>query len=130
MVLKSILDQNQGYNYSTYLNLAPGKEGSLTEGERTDLKRIYRKFYETYHDRELHSYNEKIPIGCPVILDGVPSFDDVWDEANFIWDDAIHANANLRVTWDNWWKKWVYEIEWLIDGPNGLHQEYRGAVEE
>ena len=94
------------------------------------MKNIYRNFYGTYHDRDLHSYNGDIPIGCPVILDGVPSFDDVWDEANFVWDDAVDANANLRVTWDNWWKKWVYEIEWLIDGPNGLHQEYRGAIDD
>ena len=113
MVLKSTLDQNdasvdtydvngdlisQGANYSTLLNLKPGNESSLTELQRTQTKDIYREFYETYHDRELHSYNEDIPIGCPVILDGVPSFDDVWDEANFIWDDAIDANANLRVT--------------------------------
>ena len=117
-------------NYENFLNLKPGGEGSLTEAQRTEMKSIFRSFYETYHDRELHSYNENIPIGCPVILDGVPSFDDVWDEANFVWDDAIDANANLRVTWDNWWKKWVYEIEWLIDGPNGLHQEYRGAIDD
>ena len=145
MVLKSTLDQNdasvdtydingdlisQGANYSTLLNLKPGEESSLTKLQRTQSKNIYRKFYETYHDRELHSYNEDIPIGCPVILDGVPSFDDTWDEAVFVWDDAVDANANLRVTWENWWKKWVYEIEWLIDGPNGLHQEYRGPIDD
>ena len=117
-------------NYENFLNLKPGEEGSLTEAQRTEMKSIFRSFYETYHDREMHSYNEDIPIGCPVILDGVPSFDDVWDEANFVWDDAVDANANLRVTWNNWWKKWVYEIEWLIDGPNGLHQEYRGAIDD
>ena len=60
----------------------------------------------------------------------MPSFDDVWDEANFVWDDAIDANQNLKVTWDNWWKKWVYEIEWIIEGPNGLRQEYRGAIDD
>ena len=151
MVLKSMLDQNdssidvydtdvnsptfgelisQGANYNTLLELKPGDESSLTALQRTQTKAIYEKFYETYHDRELHSYNQDIPIGCPVILDGVPSFDDVWDEAKFIWDDAIDANANLKVTWDNWWKKWVYEIEWLIDGPNGLHQEYRGPIDD
>ena len=117
-------------NYENFLNLKPGEEGSLTETQRTEMKSIFRSFYGTYHDRELHSYNKDIPIGCPVILDGVPSFDDIWDEANFVWDDAVDANANLKVTWDNWWKKWVYEIEWLIDGPNGLHQEYRGAIDD
>lgn len=117
-------------NYDTFLNLTIGDEGTLTEAQRTELKTAYRTFYETYHDRDLHSYNKDIPIGCPVILDGVPSFDDVWDEANFVWNDAVDANANLKVTWDNWWKKWVYEIEWLIDGPNGFHQEYRGAIDD
>lgn len=117
-------------NYETFLNLQPGEESTLTEAQRTELKSIYTTFYETYHDRELFSFNKDIPIGCPVILDGVPSFDDVWDEANFVWDDAVDANQNLKVTWDNWWKKWVYEIEWIIDGPNGLHQEYRGAIDD
>ena len=130
-VLKATLDQNDSSNnYNTFLNLQPGGEGTLTEAQRTEMKDLYREFYRTYHDRDLHSYNENIPIGCPVILDGVPSFDDTWDEANFVWDDAVDANANLKVTWDNWWKKWVYEIEWLIDGPNGLHQEYRGAIDD
>lgn len=117
-------------NYDAFLNLAIGDEDTLTESQRTELKTAYRKFYETYHDRELHSYNKDIPIGCPVILDGVPSFDDVWDEANFVWDDAIDANANLKVNWDNWWKKWVYEIEWLIEGPNEFKQVYRGPVDD
>jgi hypothetical protein len=131
MVLKSVLDQNDATNnYNTFLNLKPAEESTLTEAQRTEMKDIYREFYRTYHDRELHSYNKDIPIGCPVILDGVPSFDDTWDEAVFVWDDAVDANANLRVTWDNWWKKWVYEIEWLIDGPNGLHQEYRGPIDD
>lgn len=131
MVLKSMLDQNSASNsYNTFLNLPIGNEGTLTEAQRTELKSIYEKFYETYHDRELHSYNQDIPIGCPVILDGIPSFDDTWDEANFVWDDAVDANANLRVTWDNWWKKWIYEIEWIIDGPNGFHQEYRGQIDD
>ena len=130
-VLKVALDQNDDTsNYNTFLNLKPGEESNLTRTQRSEMKSIFRNFYETYHDRELHSYNENIPIGCPVILDGVPSFDDVWDEANFVWDDAVDANANLRVTWDNWWKKWVYEIEWIIDGPNGLHQEYRGGIDD
>ena len=117
-------------NYENFLNLQPGGEGSLTEAQRTELKDIYTNFYETYHDRDLFSFNQNIPIGCPVILDGMPSFDDVWDEANFVWDDAIDANQNLKVTWDNWWKKWVYEIEWIIEGPNGLRQEYRGAIDD
>lgn len=117
-------------NYENFLNLKVGEEASLTWAQRTELKEVYRRFYETYHDRDLSSWNEDCPIGCPIILDGVPSFDDTWDEAQFVWDDAVDANAQLRVTWDNWWKKWVYEVEWLIDGPNGWHKEYRGPVDD
>ena len=136
MVLKSYLDQNDlTNNYTTFLNLGVGEESSVTEAQRTELKTIYEKFYETYHDREMNSWNQNfgsrsIPIGCPVILDSMESWDDVWDEAQFVWDDAVDANAQLKVTWENWWKRWVYEVEWIIDGPNGWHKEYRGPVDD
>ena len=136
MVLKSVLDQNDlTNNYVTFLTTGIGNEGSYTEAQRTELKTIYEKFYETYHDRTMESYNQNfgqrnIPIGCPVILDSMESWDDVWDEAQFVWDDAIDANANLKVTWENWWKRWVYEVEWIIDGPEGFHKEYRGAIDD
>jgi len=136
MVLKSYLDQNDlTNNYTTFLNLGVGDEASITEAQRTELKTVYEKFYETYHDREMNSWNQNfgqttVPIGCPVILDSMESWDDVWDEAQFVWDDAVDANANLKVTWENWWKRWVYEVEWIIDGPNGWHQEYRGPIDD
>ena len=136
MVLKSYLDQNDlTNNYTTFLNLGVGDEASITEAQRTELKTVYEKFYETYHDREMNSWNQNfgqnlIPIGCPVILDSMESWDDVWDEAQFVWDDAVDANAQLKVTWENWWKRWVYEVEWIIDGPNGWHKEYRGPVDD
>ena len=136
MVLKSVLDQNDlTNNYVPFLTAGIGNEGSYTEAQRTELKTIYETFYETYHDRTMESYNQNfgqrnIPIGCPVILDSMESWDDVWDEAQFVWDDAVDANANLRVTWENWWKRWVYEVEWIIDGPEGFHAEYRGAIDD
>lgn len=136
MVLKSVLDQNDlTNNYVTFLNAGIGNEGDYTEAQRTELKTIYEKFYETYHDRTMESFNanfgeRNIPIGCPVILDSMESWDDVWDEAYFVWDDAVDANANLKVTWENWWKRWVYEVEWIIDGPEGFHAEYRGAIDD
>ena len=135
MVLKSLLDQNDlTNNYNTYLPLGIGNEESLTAPQRTELKSIYEKYYETYHDRTMDSWNQNfgntnVPIGCPVILDSTESWDDIWDEANFVWDDAVDANQNLKVTWNNWYKRWVYEIEWIIDGPNEFHQEYRGPVD-
>ena len=136
MVLKSVLDQNDlTNNYVTFLNAGIGNEGDYTEAQRTELKTIYEKFYETYHDRTMESFNanfgeRNIPIGCPVILDSMESWDDVWDEAYFVWDDAVDANANLKVTWENWWKRWVYEVEWIIDGPEDFHVEYRGAIDD
>ena len=135
MVLKSTLDQNDDTNnYMSFLHMPIGEENKLTAQERTEQKSIYEKFYETYHDRDMNSWNANfsqtnIPIGCPVILDSTESWDDIWDEANFVWDDAVDANDNLKVTWNNWYKRWVYEIEWIIDGPNGFHQEYRGPVD-
>ena len=96
-----------------------------------ELKDAFRLFYETYHDRELHSYNPNIPIGCPVLLDGTESFDDIWDEAEFTWEDAHNPNETLLVTWDNWWKAWVYEIEWLITGKGtGWSKTYRGPIDD
>lgn len=136
MVLKPSLDQDDSTNnYTTFLNLGIGEESTMTEAQRTELKSVYETFYETYHDREMNSWNSNfekttIPIGCPVILDSMESWDDVWDEAQFVWDDAVDANAQLKVTWENWWKRWVYEVEWIIDGPNGWHKEYRGPIDD
>jgi hypothetical protein len=132
MVLKPSLDQNSLINnYNKFLNLKVGEESTLTYDERVELKDAFRLFYETYHDRELHSYNPNIPIGCPVLLDGTESFDDIWDEAEFTWEDAHNPNETLLVTWDNWWKAWVYEIEWLITGKGtGWSKTYRGPIDD
>ena len=98
---------------------------------RSELKTAISKFYETYYDRELHSHNPNIPIGCPILLDGTDSFDDIWDEALFTWEDAVDANSNLKVTWENWWKAWVYEIEWVVTSKErGFNQTYRGAIDD
>lgn len=132
MVLKPTLDQNNDTsNYTTFLNLGIGGEDNLTADQRFELKDSIRTFYETYHDRELHSYNANIPIGCPILLDGTESFDDIWDEAQFTWEDAHNPNDTLLVTWDNWWKAWVYEIEWIITSKDrGYNQTYRGAIDD
>ena len=146
MVLKSYLDQDDlTNNYTTFLNLGVGKEDSLTKIQRTEQKVIFEKFYETYHDRDMNSWNnnfgdQTIPIGCPIILDSMESWDNIWDEAVFTWEDADPAgeapapNGTTQLhsgtTWDNWWKRWVYEVEWLIDGPNGFSKVYRGPVDD
>jgi hypothetical protein len=132
MVLKTTLDQNDdSSNYNLFLNLEYGTEGDLTPSQRTELKNIYDEFYETYYDSELHSYNQNIPIGAPITLDGTGTFDDIWDEAEFVWDDAVDANENLKVTWDNWWKRWVYEVEWIITNKEkGYDQSFRGPIDD
>jgi len=131
VVLKSHLDQNDdSSNYNTLLNLTFGNEDSINESEREDLRQAYSKFYETYYDNSLESYNQNIPIGAPITLDGTLTFDDIWNEANFTWDDAVDANSNLKVTWENWWKRWVYEIEWIITNKeHGYDQTFRGPID-
>lgn len=132
MVLKPSLDQNNDAgSYNLFLNLGIGKEDNLTPANRVELKNAIYKFYETYHDRELYSYNPNIPIGCPIILDGTDSFDDVWDEAKFTWEDAHDPNSTLLITWNDWWKAWVYEIEWVVTSKErGFNQTYRGAIDD
>lgn len=132
MVLKSALDQNDATsNYDLFLNMIPGTEDQLTEDQRIELKEIYSEFYNTYHNKELHSYNQNIPIGAPVTLDGTLTFDDIWDEAQFTWEDAMDANSNLLVTWDNWWKRWVYEVEWVVTNhERGYDQTFRGPIDD
>lgn len=132
MVLKTTLDQNDdSSNYNLFLNLEYGTEGDLTPSQRTELKNIYDEFYETYYNTELHSYNQNIPIGAPITLDGTGTFDDIWDEAEFVWDDAVDANENLKVTWENWWKRWVYEVEWIVTNKEkGYDQSFRGPIDD
>ncbi len=131
MVLKSHLDQNDDTsNYNTLLNIEYGNEDTLEQHEREDLISAHSKFYQNYYDTELHSYNQNIPIGAPITLDGTLTFDDIWSEANFTWEDAVDANENLKVTWDNWWKRWVYEIEWIITNKEqGYDQTFRGPID-
>ncbi len=132
LVLKSTLDQDDPTNnYNLFLNMLPGTEDDLTEAERIELKQIYKNFYDDYHNVELHSYNQNIPIGAPVTLDGTLTFDDIWDEADFTWEDAVDANANLLVTWENWWKRWVYEVEWIVTNTErGYNQTFRGPIDD
>ena len=132
MVLKPSLNQNNdASNYNLFLNLGIGKEDELTTANRTELKTVISKFYETYHNGELHSYNPNIPIGCPILLDGTDSFDDIWDEALFTWEDAEDPNGSLLITWNDWWKAWVYEIEWVVTSKErGYNQTYRGAIDD
>ena len=34
------------------------------------------------------------------------------------------------LTWDDWWKRSVYEIEWIIRGPRGYSKTIRGSIND
>ena len=141
LVIGNVLDQNDAAsNYNKFLNYRDLDYSTLTSAELKELLGIVESFYETYNDKTLETWNEGTPVGCPIILNGIPSFDDIWDEALFTWEDtdpsgiAPVPNGTIQlhsgITWDNWWKKWVYEIEWLITGANGYSQTYRGLIDD
>ena len=46
-----------------------------------------------------------------------------WDGTNW-----VPANDPMYINWNNWWKQDVYEIEWLVTGPDGYDQKWRGPV--
>ena len=114
-------------------------KNDFTTSQREDLIEAIELFYESYNDDSLETFNEGIPVGCPVILDGTPSFKQSWEDAKFTWNDADPTgiapipNGTVQnhsgITWDNWWKTWVYEIEWLVIG-DGFTQQFRGPIDD
>jgi len=119
------LDQNDPLsNYDTFLNLDVNGYANLSEAEFFQIRNIFEQFYTQYDSLDLSSFNQDIPVGCPVILDGVESFYDIWDEAKFVWQDA----SDPLINWNNWWKQWIYEVEWVVTGPNGYSFTTRGPI--
>jgi len=134
LILKKVFDPNDttgsGYqDYQTLLNTEFKDYGNLSSIQLENLRNAITLFYEDYHDNSLETFNEDIPVGCPIILDGKDTFDYTWDSAEFNWNDAVDPNPNLLVTWNDWWKRWIYEIEWIINGPNWSHS-FRGPIED
>lgn len=128
LVLETKFDNNDP-DYINYLAKDPNAFQNLTGAEIEELVDLYTEFYDFYNDRDLRTFNTGIPVGCPIILDGRDSFEDTWNDANFVWNDAVDPNQSLLITWDNWWKTWVYEVEWLVNGPNGFTFETRGSID-
>jgi len=89
----------------------------------------FETFYNNYYINNKETFNNntpgyhKIPVGCPLTLE-CTSLPQDWDSAKFTWNDAIDPQIN----WNNWWKQHVYELEWVITGPNGFEQSYRGNI--
>lgn len=141
LVVGNVLDQNStSNNYVKFLNYLDLDYSTLTSNEISELRDIIEAFYDNYHDRTLETWNEDTPVGCPVILDGTPTFDDIWDEALFTWQDADPTGVapipngtqqlHSGITWDNWWKRWVYEIEWVITSANGYSKTVKGPIDD
>jgi hypothetical protein len=124
-VYGTTLDQNDpNNNYNTFLNLTSDQFSSLTISQYLEMREIFEDFYNGYQNRDLSSFNQDIPVGCPVILDATESFDRLWDQAEFTWQDALDP----QITWNSWWKRWVYELEWVIKGPKGYNKTFRGPI--
>lgn len=97
----------------------------------TDIK----NFYKNYYNQELNTFPtlSNVPIGCPIVLEAT-SLNDIYDNADYTWNDADLASndytqiASSIYNWDNIWSRDVYEIEWVITGPNNYENVIRGAV--
>lgn len=135
LVLGSVLKTTDD-KYQTYIDLKPADYANLTKDEIEELVDIFNEFYADYNKRDLKTFNEDIEVACPIILNGTDSFKDTWNDAKFTWQDevAISPNKNIQiysgVTWDNWWKGNVYEVEWLVTGPRDFYIEIKGDIDK
>ena len=102
--------------------------GALTNTDREQISESIQNFYNGYYNTDMSTFNTLvgIPVGCPVILNA-ESFIDSWDSAEFSYMDADDTGNHL-LTWENWWKQGIYEMEWIISGPNGYLKSFRGGV--
>ena len=97
---------------------------------RTVLSNSINNFYNTYYDQSLNTFNtvDGIPIGAPIDLK-IEGMEQDWDAADFSWFDGADTGDHF-LTWDNWWHRGVYEIEWILTGPNDYLRSFRGPIEE
>lgn len=101
---------------------------ALSESDREEITQSIIEFYKGYYNNDMSTFNtlDGIPIGCPVVLNA-ESFIDSWDSAEFTFMDA-DSTGNHMLTWNNWWKQGIYEMEWTISGPKGYLKSFRGGV--
>jgi len=101
---------------------------ALSNTNREEISESIINFYDVYYIDDLSSFNTLagIPVGCPVILNA-DSFIGSWDSAEFTYMDAEDTGNHL-LTWDNWWRQGIYEMEWTILGPRGYSKSFRGGV--
>ncbi len=110
-----------------YKGVLPSKTGSLGDNPITDIT----SFYTNYVDSDLSTFSETdIPVGCPIVL-RANSLLDKFDDCNFTWEDG-EDEGELTTTWDKWWHRNVYEVQWRLIGPtvNGVKYDrsFRGNI--
>lgn len=95
---------------------------------RAEFVESITNFHNGYYNTNMSTFNTLggIPIGCPVVLTA-DSFIDSWDSAEFTFNDANNT-GNHMMTWEEWYKRGMYEIEWVITGPNGYKETYYGPI--
>ena len=102
----------------------------IPAADKLNISESITDFYTEYYNSNLDTFNtiDGIPIGAPITLqiDGVS---DQWDAAEFSFMDATDTGDHL-LTWDNWWHRGVYEIEWVLRGPKNYLRSFRGPIEE
>jgi len=87
-----------------------------------------KSFYDGYEEYDMSTFSElNIPVGCPIILKA-NSLKDKWDDCDFTWEDG-EDEGETQTTWDKWWHRNVYEIEWRLIGPNDYDRTFRGPIE-
>lgn len=109
------------------LDTEPDLLSGISENE--EVANSIESFYSTYYNDELSTFNTiaGIPIGCPLVLN-VESYKESWDDAEFTWMDCDDTGNHL-INWNNWWHSGIYEVEWVISGPNDFLKTYRGPID-
>jgi len=108
-----------------YSGVEPSNTPSLTDNPIDDIT----LFYTNYTDTDLSTFSEfDIPVGCPIVL-RANSLLDTFDDCNFTWEDG-EDEGELTTSWNKWWHRNVYEIQWRLIGPtvNGVKYDrsFRG----
>jgi len=101
---------------------------ALGETDREEIAQSIIDYYNGYYDTDMSTFNTLtgIPVGCPVVLNA-DSFIDSWDSAEFTYMDADNTGNHL-LTWNNWWNQGIYEMEWVVKGPNNYLKTFRGKI--
>ena len=103
---------------------------TIPSADKLNISESITDFYTEYYNSNLDTFNtvDGIPIGAPITLQ-IDGISDQWDAAEFSFMDATDTGDHL-LTWNNWWHRGVYEIEWVLRGPKNYLRSFRGPIEE